>query len=199
MYDTRGNFKLIDFGFSRLSIAANVLETSDFNTHSSSSRDLTQIMKYALVANLLLPTPGAGVYRDWIDTKINTVLASHCEGLIVPLHAAHDEDLKIKPWVDTYIHFNEHNNTNGTFDAVAQGMPALPVSPFVVAAAILQRAKELIYEYKGYIAFVAIVTGAYFVLPHQGGSKKLKRSTRKNTNRKNKKRYVGKKTRNSRR
>jgi serine/threonine protein kinase len=129
MYDERGNFKLIDFGSSRLAIGANVLETTDYNKYSSTSRDLTKMVKYALITNLLQPTPGAGVHRDWVDAKMNSVMASHCEGLIEPAHAAHDEDLHIQEWDDINVHFNEHNNTNGTFDAVALGMPVVPALP----------------------------------------------------------------------
>lgn len=131
MYDGQGNFKLIDFGSSRLAIGANVLETTDYTTYSSTSRDLTKMMKYALITNLLQPTPGAGVHRDWIDAKINSVMASHCEGLIEPAHDAHDEDLHIQEWGDINVYFNEHNNTNGTFDAVELGMPVVAVPPAV--------------------------------------------------------------------
>jgi hypothetical protein len=122
MKNFAGIYKLIDFGFSRLTItdaapaAKALIQTSVYNDRDDPSRDLTQMTYYLSTFNLkfnLLPggfdSPGTPYFLRKVMERITNVT---CSG--IGTHAAHDVDFLAKTWGDTYDYFNTDTNIYGT-------------------------------------------------------------------------------------
>jgi len=139
MYDTAGNYKLIDLGFSRLFIDGNVLQTSPIITRCDKSRDISQIAKELTMTLNMRVNYGDVHYIREVRDMIYSILDAQCDGLHGS-HAAHSINLDVTDWLDVYEYFNHHNNTKGTSDALKlliDNLPPIvaPVDPAGAAAA----------------------------------------------------------------
>lgn len=199
MYDTAGNYKLIDLGFSRLFIDGNVLQTSPIITRCDKSRDISQIAKELTMTLNMRVNYGDVHYIREVRDMIYSILDAQCDGLHGS-HAAHSSNLDVTDWLDVYEYFNHHNNTNSTTDALKLLIDNLPpvvaaapaaaaaaapaVAPAVVIAmpphAVAALPPFALYN-SGCLIFAAIATGAVAIaLTYFGGGKKLKKRTFKN-------------------
>jgi serine/threonine protein kinase len=116
MYNAAGQYKLIDFGFSRLEINGRVIETKpEFCNFSDVSRDLSQVVKYIAedgmvqIQNLYRYAPHAPItlanklYATIFDNAVRLCVCDGKDGH----HGIHFYDFYNMGWTESYYNFNQ--------------------------------------------------------------------------------------------
>lgn len=135
MSDFTGNYKLIDFGFSRVQFSVFPLMTTYLNNMSEKSRDLTQMTK---VIDMFVDFNGNYKNRPglphnmYLALKMRLLRRAICDGKDGD-HPPHLKNMDLVPWLQSYEWFNSsvagqpglpptwpigHRNVAGTFDAI---------------------------------------------------------------------------------
>ena len=143
MYNAAGQYKLIDFGFSRLQIRGRLIEANPtYCNYSEQSRDLSQMLWSINYVSNLLNTYSYGGGLVTLPNKLHKVITTVLRECICDgkdgHHFEHFKDLATTSWENTYYFFNSagaaaaagagvlvpvlarngHRNMAGTFEAV---------------------------------------------------------------------------------
>jgi hypothetical protein len=126
MMNAGGEYKLIDFGFSRLFLSDDLgyLGVNEFCTRSTSSRDLTFITKMLFERQVITKYPPPSINYSRLQSFLRIDLNAICDR---PGHELnHMTDLEMVPWGrNIYLYSNEHNNTKCEFETFLTDLQAI--------------------------------------------------------------------------